>query len=113
VNGSQLYATNQAINNLASGFGNLQSQIDANARSADAGIATAAALGMIRYDDRPGKLSTGAAVTYHHHQAGLAMGAGYTTEDRLWRFSAGLAFSPTNGSANDITAGASATYTWN
>ncbi|WP_316167682.1 MULTISPECIES: hypothetical protein [unclassified Bradyrhizobium] len=113
VNGSQLYATNQAINNIATGFGNLQSQIDTNARRADAGIATAAALGMVRYDDRPGKLSTGAAVTYHHNQAGFAMGAGYTTEDRLWRVSAGLAFSPTSRSMNDLTVGASATYTWN
>ncbi|WP_316190749.1 MULTISPECIES: YadA-like family protein [unclassified Bradyrhizobium] len=113
VNGSQLYATNQAINNIATGFGNLQSQIDTNARRADAGIATAAALGMVRYDDRPGKLSTGAAVTYHHNQAGFAMGAGYTTEDRLWRVSAGLAFSPTSRSMDDLTVGASATYTWN
>ena len=61
VTGAQLFATNQAVNNFAGVANNLQGQINTNLQAAKAGTATAMALGMIRYDDRPGKVSVGMA----------------------------------------------------
>ena len=116
VNGGQIYGLAQGVNNLAAytqqGFAKLQGQIDRNDKLSRAGVAHAAALAAMRYDDRPGKFSTGAGVGYHRGQMGVALGAGYTTEDRKWRFNAGAAFSPTNRKA-DVTINAGATYTWN
>ncbi|MBS7698043.1 MULTISPECIES: YadA-like family protein [unclassified Chelatococcus] len=94
------------------GLATLRSQMTRNEKLANAGIASAAAIGMIRYDDRPGKFSTGTAITTHRRQAAISIGAGYTSKNGNWRFSAAGAFSPTNWKA-EATVGASATYTWN
>ncbi|EBU7498191.1 hypothetical protein DK058_25280, partial [Salmonella enterica subsp. enterica serovar Typhi] len=94
------------------GLGRLESKVDANRDHASAGIASAISLGMIRYDDRPGKFSTGVGFGYHDGQAALGVGAGYTSEDQKWRLSAGGSYSPTN-TKDSFSAGASATYTWN
>ena len=105
VNGSQLYATNQAINNLSGMVNHLSAD-------AKAGTASAMALGMIRYDDRPGKFSMGMAGAVYGGQGGMAMGAGYTSENQRLRASAGASWSPTNSNA-DVGVGASVTWTFN
>ncbi|MBX3536086.1 MAG: YadA-like family protein [Chelatococcus sp.] len=97
---------------MNTGFATLRSEMTKKEKLANAGIASAAAIGMIRYDDRPGKFSTGSAITSHRRQAAISVGAGYTSESGNWRFSAAGAFSPTNWKA-EATVGASATYTWN
>lgn len=96
VNGSQLY-----------GF---QNQVAANRAEANAGIASSMALGQIRYDDRPGKLSAGFGLGRYGGQMGYAIGVGFTSESRLWRFSGGVTYAP--GTEN-LGAAASATYTFN
>ena len=112
VNGSQLYATNQAINNLAGITNGLQGQISSNKQAARAGTASAMALGMIRYDDRPGKLSLGIAGAVYGGQSGIAFGAGYTSEDLRLRASLGGTFAPTNPDG-DFGLGGSLTWTFN
>jgi autotransporter adhesin len=116
VNGSQLYATNQSINNLASfttqGFAQLQQQARTNRLISSSGIASAMALGMMRFDDRPGKLSVGLGTGTYDGQVGISLGAGFTSQNDLWRFSAGATYSPTNSHAG-VGAGASVTYTLN
>ena len=112
VNGSQLYATNQQVNNLNIFAGDIQNQVNANRKEANAGIASAMALGLIRYDDRPGKFSAGVAVAGYGGEAGFSVGAGYTSESRLWRFSAGVTGTLTTGQPK-FGGGASATYTFN
>ena len=112
VNGSQLYATNQAVNNLAALTNGLQGQISANKQAARAGTAAAMALGMIRYDDRPGKLSLGIAGAAYGGQSGIAFGAGYTSEDMRLRASLGGTFAPTNPD-QDFGVGGSLTWTFN
>ena len=112
VNGSQLFATNEAINNLAGITNGLQNQISANKQAARAGTASAMALGMIRYDDRPGKLSLGMAGAVYGGQSGIAVGAGYTSEDMRLRASLGGTFAPANPDA-DFGVGGSLTWTFN
>jgi hypothetical protein len=116
VNGAQLHATNAAINNLAGltqqGFERLQGQIDRNRKNASAGVAGATALGMMRFDDRPGKFSLGVSAAGYDGQGAVAVGAGYTSPDQAWRFSAGVHFSPTYRKSG-VGAGASLTYTLN
>ena len=105
INGSQLYAVNQSVNQL-------RNQVNSNFNELSGGIASAMALGMMRFDDRGGKLSAGIGVSGYDGQTGFAAGAGYTSMDRHWRFSAGITFSPT-ASRTDVGAGASAVYTLN
>ncbi|MEW9308231.1 hypothetical protein [Labrys neptuniae] len=92
VNGSQLYATNQNVQNLANqinNFGgsiaNLQSQVSNNLKEARQGISQAMAASALRYDDRPGKVSAAAGMAVYHRQVGLAAGLGWTSEDAKWR----------------------------
>lgn len=103
INGSQLHGAYQAM-------GDLQDQISTNKTEANGGIASAMALGQIRYDDRPGKFSMGLGLGYYGGEQAFALGAGYTSESRLWRFSGGATYTP--GSEN-VGAAVSATYTFN
>ena len=105
INGSQLYAVNQSINRL-------QNQVNSNFNELSGGIASAMALGMMRFDDRGGKFSAGVGVAGFDGQMGFAAGAGYTSLDRDWRFTGGVTFSPT-ANKMDVGGGASAVYTFN
>ena len=105
INGSQLYAVNQSINRL-------QNQVNSNFNELSGGIASAMALGMMRFDDRAGKFSAGVGVAGFDQQMGFAAGAGYTSLDQNWRFTGGVTFSPT-ANKMDVGGGASAVYTFN
>ncbi len=106
VNGAQLYATNKAISNLSSFAATTQKQ-------AFAGTAVALAAAGLRYDDRPGKLSTAAGMGYYHGQFGFAGGLGTTSENGLWRMNAAVSFTPGNGIKPDVGVNAGLSYTWN
>ena len=106
VNGAQLYATNQAIGNLSAFAQTVQKQ-------AYAGTAVGLAAAGLRYDDRPGKISTAAAFGYYHGQTGFAGGIGATSSDGKWRLSAALSLTPGNGIQPDFGVSAGLSYTWN
>ena len=112
VNGSQLYAINQSVGGLSQSLTQLRSQVNSNFNELAGGIASAMALGTMRFDDRPGKLSAGVGVSGFDGQMGFAGGAGYTSPDQNWRFSAGVAFSPT-ATKPDIGGAGSLVYTFN
>ena len=101
------------VSQLQGGLSNLQSQINANARNANAGIANAMAAAGLRYDDRPGKLSSAIGVATYGNQAGLALGVGWTSESQLWRLNGGAAMSPSNTGHTDVGLHLGLTYTWN
>ena len=63
VNGSQLYAINQSVGGLSQSLTQLRSQMNSNFNELAGGIASAMALGTMRFDDRPGKLSAGVGVS--------------------------------------------------
>jgi len=102
VNGGQLYsvaqATQSGFNNLSAmvnqGFQNLQGQISANDKRAAGGTALALAASGLRYDDRPGKYTVGAATGYYRGQFGFAAGAAHTSDDGKWRINASATFTP-------------------
>ena len=116
VNGSQLYGTNQSLNNLANAtqqaLSDVNQKVDANRKLSSAGIAGATALGMVRYDDRPGKFSMGIAAGGFDGQGATAIGAGFTSQSQLWRFSAGVHFAPTYMKSG-AGFGVSTSYTFN
>jgi len=103
VNGGQLFQTEYRMSSFAQ-------QVSKEFHRVDSGIAGTAALGMIRYDDSPGKFSTGIAGAAYNGMGAIALGAGYTSPDRKWRFSAGANL-PLN--TPEVVVGASVTYTWN
>jgi len=105
VNGDQLFQTNYRMDSFAQ-------QVSKQFHRVDGGIAGTAALGMIRYDDRPGKFTTGVAGATYNGMGAVAFGAGYTSENRKWRFSAG-ANVPLDASSPQVVVGASVSYTWN
>ncbi len=82
VNGSQLYAINQSVGGLSQSLTQLRSQMNSNFNELAGGIASAMALGTMRFDDRPGKLSAGVGVSGFDGQMGFAAGAGYTPPTR-------------------------------
>ncbi|RDJ19613.1 hypothetical protein DWF00_19750, partial [Bosea caraganae] len=92
INGSQLYQTNQAINNLAA---YTTEQIRKNEKIASAGTASALAASGLRYDDRPGRTSIAGAVGYYRSQLGVAFGAGYTSQNGRVRVNAAVTIAPT------------------
>jgi autotransporter adhesin len=111
VNGAQLYATNQAINNLAAFTDGLQNEINTNMRAAYAGTASALAAAGLRYNDTPGKTSTSVSVGYYHNEVGFAAGLGQTSEDGRWRLNAAVTFTPTPVRP-DFGAAAGVSYTF-
>jgi trimeric autotransporter adhesin len=111
VNGGQLYATNQAINNLATFANGLQGEINENMKSAYAGTASALAAASLRYNDAPGKTATAIAVGYYHDEVGIAAGLGQTSEDGRWRFNAAVTYTPTPVKP-DIGGSAGLSYTF-
>jgi autotransporter adhesin len=101
------------LNQLASGLGALQNQISNNVNRANAGTASALATAGLRYDDRPGKISSAFALGGYGGQYGLAGGVGYTSESQLWRFNAAATASPSNTRKTDFGFVAGVSYTWN
>ena len=106
VNGAQLFATNQAVANLSAFAQTVQKQ-------AYAGTAVGLAAAGLRYDDRPGKVSTAAAFGYYHGQTGFAGGVGATSTDGRWRLNAAVSLTPGNGIQPDVGVTGGVSFTWN
>jgi trimeric autotransporter adhesin len=118
VNGAQLYASEQAMYALAQraqqDYASLASSIGTVQQEAYAGTAAAIAAAGLRYDDRPGKVSTAAALGYYHDQTALAAGIGANSQDGSVRFNAGFSYSPGfYGIRSDVGAVMGASKTWN
>jgi autotransporter adhesin len=82
-------------------------------KQAYAGTAVGLAAAGLRYDDRPGKLSTAAAFGYYHGQTGFAGGVGATSNDGKWRVNAAASLTPGNGIRPDFGVSAGVAFTWN
>lgn len=67
----------------------------------------------IRYDDRPGKISTGVAVSGWNGRAGIATGIGGTSEDGLWRYNAAVTTAPYASDRTDFGGVFGVSHTWN
>ena len=106
------FVTTDSSGNLAA-FGNpfpaLKKEIRDLGHESRAGTALAMATAQIRYDDRPGKLSFGLAGAGFIHEAGGALGIGYTTPSQRMRFN--VAGGGT--SHHDVGIGAGMGFTFN
>ena len=74
-----------AVNNtepFSNSLTNLQGQISQTNKLASAGTASALAASGLRYDDRPGKISTAIGASDYSDQAGSAGGFGWTSEEQ-------------------------------
>jgi autotransporter adhesin len=83
------------VGQLNSSVSSLQNQISNNNKHAMGGVAAALAAAGLRYDERPGKFSAAAGVSYYGGQSALAMGVGGTLGNGLWRVNGGLTVVPT------------------
>lgn len=74
VQGSQLYQTNQLVNQNTQNIKNLNDKVDRNAKQTRKGIAVAAAIGSLPQPTTSGKSMVSAATTHYHGEQGLAVG---------------------------------------
>ena len=95
VNGSQLYATNQAIGVLSNSINQLSNQVTANRKEARAGVAAAMALTSAPMPSAPGKTSwAGNTATYKgEYSVGFSFAHRLNTNIPV-ALTAGVAFSP-------------------
>jgi trimeric autotransporter adhesin len=70
----------------------------------------ALASGGIRWDDRPGRISVGGAVSNFGDQVGLAFGLGATSPGGSWRYSVTGSFSPTYGNNAGVVGAATFSF---
>lgn len=77
---------------------------------AQRGTAVALAATGMRFDDRPGRTSMGAAVSTFRGETGVAMGIGHTSSNQRLRYNAAVSFSPNGG--NNVGAVAGATFSF-
>jgi autotransporter adhesin len=110
--GGALNAVNNSLNAFNNSLSNLQGQISQNVKLANAGTAVALAASGLRYDDRPGKISTAIGASGYSGQGGIAGGFGWTSLDGQWRANLGASFSPTIYGAGVGVNGA-VSFTWN
>jgi autotransporter adhesin len=99
VNGSQLYSTNQALNNTNNAVATLQTQYGTLRRDAFSGIAGAMAM-QGGQPVAPGHFSIGAGFGIYGGQSAVALRGGYTTPDGHWAL--GGAVSTGFASSHDI-----------
>ena len=77
---------------------------------AQRGTAVALAATGMRFDDRPGRTSMGAAVSTFRGETGVAMGIGHTSSNQRLRYNAAVSFSPNGGSNVGAVAGATFSF---
>ncbi|BAN21816.1 YadA family autotransporter adhesin [Caballeronia insecticola] len=115
VNGTDAVNLNQlnaGLGNMQNQVNNVQQQVNDNLKKSYGGTAAAIAIAALRYDDRPGKISAGAATGVYHNQMGLAIGIGGTSNDGTWRVNGGITMSPTLSSP-DFGGAVGVTHTFN
>lgn len=95
-----------AISALGQRVDGLQGQINSARKEARAGVANAAALSGLRYDNRPGKVSIATGVGGFKGSTALAAGIGYTSKNENARYNVSVAYNEAGTSWN---AGASFT----
>jgi trimeric autotransporter adhesin len=110
--GSAISALDNRFSGIDNSIADLQNQVSTNYKKANAGISAAMAATALRYDDRPGKISTAAGIAAYHHQVGFAGGIGWTSENQKWRANIAATFSMTQHKPDVGVIGGLA-YTWN
>jgi autotransporter adhesin len=100
-----------ALDTNSTNITELQNTVATNQLAANAGIAAAMSATGLRYDERPGRLTTAAAVSYYEGQTGFAAGIGGTSNDGHWRINAAGTFSPSNTSVGGGFVGG-LSYSW-
>jgi len=96
-------------NNLNAVASNLQNQIYENRDIAAGGVASAMAMGQIRYKDQPGSQSIGIGGGFYDRQGAVALGYGFTSADGAWRGNASVSYAP---GVNKVGAGAGLSFSW-
>ena len=112
IQGANYNNVGGALNAVNNSLSNLQSQVSQSNRLASAGTALALAASGLRYDDRPGKISTAIGAAGFHGQGGVAGGLGWTSDDGKWRANVGVSLSPTYTRA-DAGVNGGLSFTWN
>jgi autotransporter adhesin len=110
--GGALSALNDNLGAIGASVANLQNQVSTNYQKANAGAAAALAASGLRYDDRPGKISTAAALSTYHAQEAFAGGIGWTSQDLQWRANLAASVALTQ-SHPDVGVVGGLSYTWN
>ena len=112
INGSQLYHTNQAINNIANhtvNIGNqLNQRIDEVGKKANAGVAGAIAQGSIPQVTRPGTVGLGIGSGFYGGQSAMALGVSSMSDNGNWIVKGNLS----TNSGGHVGVGAGALYQW-
>ncbi|AQT48024.1 YadA-like family protein [Bartonella choladocola] len=78
-------------------FDSLSNEVDELRDEARSGIAMSNAFAAMRFDDNPGRGTLAMAMGGFKSTTAMAMGLGYTTDDGVYRFNAGLARSFNGG----------------
>ncbi|CAM1653365.1 C-terminal membrane anchor domain [Bartonella choladocola] len=78
-------------------FDSLSNEVDELRDEARSGIAMSNAFAAMRFDDNPGRGTLAIAMGGFKSTTAMAMGLGYTTDDGVYRFNAGLARSFNGG----------------
>ena len=112
INGSQLYHTNQAINNIANhtvNIGNqLNQRIDEVGKKANAGVAGAIAQGSIPQVTRPGTVGLGIGSGFYGGQSAMALGVSSMSDNGNWIVKGNFS----TNSGGHVGVGAGALYQW-
>lgn len=77
---------------------------------AQRGTAVALAANGMRFDDRAGRTSVGAAVSVYRGETGLALGLGHTSRNQRLRYNGAVSFSPNGGKNVGAVAGATFSF---
>ncbi|WP_080431390.1 YadA family autotransporter adhesin [Burkholderia ubonensis] len=108
VNGSQLYATNQAVQQLSNGVQSVNSRIDSVARDADGGSAAAIAIAGLPQPTAPGHSMVSAGASVFRGQTGYALGLSRVTDNGRWVVKGAVTTSSRNQYGGQVSAG----YQW-
>ncbi|WP_312266367.1 YadA-like family protein, partial [Neisseria sp.] len=112
INGSQLYHTNEAINNVANytvNMGNqLNQRIDQVGKKANAGVAGAIAQGSIPQVTRPGTVGLGIGSGFYGGQSAVALGVSSMSDNGNWIVKGNLS----TNTGGHVGIGAGALYQW-